>query len=176
MFRTRIHLQLLQHRVSKRPFGQHALYCYFEHSSRKAGVKRGEAATLHNLGDVYRRMGKLDKSLEAENKALAIARQIGDKKGESSYLVSIGQIHKRGGNLDRALAAFRESMQIEMERKDDVALRYPREHDGSERILFVGRAQEKTLVFRTQKRRNPVTGVSYAWLAKEWALPNHFYF
>ena len=45
-----------------------------------------------------------------------------------------------------------------------------------EGILFVGRAQEKALVFRTQKRREPVTGSSYAWLVRESVLVNHFYF
>ena len=67
------------------------------------------------------------------------------------------------------------------ERKDDVARRYLAEAaraDGTvpEGILFVGRAQEKALVFGTQKRRNPVTGASYAWLVRESVLVNHFYF
>jgi len=67
------------------------------------------------------------------------------------------------------------------ERKDDVARRYLAQatrDDGSvpEGILFVGRAQEKALVFRTQKRRNPVTGGSYAWLVRDTALVNYFYF
>jgi hypothetical protein len=61
------------------------------------------------------------------------------------------------------------------ERKDDIARRYLAEAtraDGSvpEGILFVGRAQEKALVFRTPKRRNPVTGGSYAWLVRESVL------
>jgi hypothetical protein len=42
--------------------------------------------------------------------------------------------------------------------------------------LFVGRAQEKALVFSTQKRRNPVTGGSYAWLVRGSVMVNHFYF
>jgi hypothetical protein len=67
------------------------------------------------------------------------------------------------------------------ERKDDIARRYLGEAtrpDGSipEGILLVGRAQEKALVFGTQKRRNPVTGASYAWLVREPVLVNHFYF
>jgi hypothetical protein len=62
------------------------------------------------------------------------------------------------------------------ERKDDIAHRYLAGHDGSEAILFVGRAQEKTNVFRTQKRRNPVTGKTYPWLVADTAMVNHFYF
>ena len=67
------------------------------------------------------------------------------------------------------------------ERKDDVAHRYlaaATRPDGTipEGILFVGRAQEKAVVFRTQQRRNPVTGVRYAWLVRDTAMVNHFYF
>jgi hypothetical protein len=62
------------------------------------------------------------------------------------------------------------------QRKDDVAHDYLASHDGSEGILFVGRAQEKTTVFRTQKRVNPDTGKSYPWIVTDTAMPNHFYF
>ena len=31
-------------------------------------------------------------------------------------------------------------------------------------------------MFGTQRRRNPVTGTSYAWLVRESVLVNHFYF
>jgi hypothetical protein len=67
------------------------------------------------------------------------------------------------------------------ERKDDIARRYLAQatrDDGSvpEGILFVGRAQEKALVFRTQKRRNPVTGGSYAWLVRDTVPVSYFYF
>ena len=61
------------------------------------------------------------------------------------------------------------------QRKDDVAQVYLADHDGSERVLFVGRAQEKTAVFRTEKRRNPVTGATYPWLVRRSAIVNHFY-
>ena len=62
------------------------------------------------------------------------------------------------------------------ERKDDIAHRYLADHDGAEGVLFVGRAQEKTNIFRTQKRRNPVTGKTYPWLVPDTAMVNHFYF
>ena len=61
------------------------------------------------------------------------------------------------------------------QRKDDVALRYLAEHDGTEKVLFVGRAQEKTKVFRTEKRRNPETGSTYPWIVIGTAIVNHFY-
>jgi hypothetical protein len=43
-------------------------------------------------------------------------------------------------------------------------------------VLFVGRAQEKAGVWRTQRRYNPVTGGSYAWLVRSSAFINFFYF
>jgi hypothetical protein len=71
------------------------------------------------------------------------------------------------------------------ERKDDIAKQYLaaaaaaagcRAEELAEQVLFVGRAQEKTWVWRTQGRRDAITGKSYAWLVKDTALVNHFYF
>ena len=45
-----------------------------------------------------------------------------------------------------------------------------------EGVLFVGRAQEKAGVWRTQRRHNPATGGSYAWLVRSSAFINFFYF
>ena len=59
--------------------------------------------------------------------------------------------------------------------KDDVMQKYLAEHDGSEGVLFVGRAQEKTRVISSVRRRNPTTGAPYAWLVHTSALVNHFY-
>jgi hypothetical protein len=47
------------------------------------------------------------------------------------------------------------------QRKEDVALEYRAKFEGTEGILFVGKAQEKTPVFRTEKRTNPQTGQKY---------------
>jgi hypothetical protein len=62
------------------------------------------------------------------------------------------------------------------ERKDDVAQKYRDEFQGTEGVLFVGKAQEKTPVFRTEKRRNPETGQTYPWIVRSTAMVNHFYF
>jgi hypothetical protein len=62
------------------------------------------------------------------------------------------------------------------QRKDDVAQEYHAQFDGNEGILFVGKAQEKTPVFRTEKRRNPQTGQNYPWIVRSTAMVNHFYF
>lgn len=62
------------------------------------------------------------------------------------------------------------------ERKDDVmaeALAHYKEEHG---VVFIGQAQEKTAVLRTEKRRNPQTGRRYAWIVPSTAMVNHFYF
>src|SRR5436190_14784424 len=56
------------------------------------------------------------------------------------------------------------------QRKDDVTREYLRRAQPDDRglvpaqVLYVGVAQEKHGVFRTVKRRNPVTGAAYPWL------------
>ena len=45
-----------------------------------------------------------------------------------------------------------------------------------EGVLFIGKAQEKTRVVRTEKRRNPRTGATYPWLVMSTAMVNHYYF
>jgi hypothetical protein len=62
------------------------------------------------------------------------------------------------------------------QRKDDVMAERLKEFKHEEGIVFVGKAQEKTPVFRTEKRRNPRTGQSYPWIVKSSAMVNHFYF
>jgi hypothetical protein len=62
------------------------------------------------------------------------------------------------------------------QRKEDIALEYRTQFQGSEGVLFVGKAQEKTPVFRTEKRINPGTGQKYPWIVKSTAMVNHFYF
>ena len=41
--------------------------------------------------------------------------------------------------------------------------------------MFIGRAQEKTALFRTEKRHD-ANGDSYPWIVKTTGLVNHFYF
>ena len=61
------------------------------------------------------------------------------------------------------------------ERKDDVAQEFLALFSGAEGVLFVGRAQEKALVWRTQRRYNQA-GEPYAWLVRSTAFINYFYF
>jgi len=61
------------------------------------------------------------------------------------------------------------------ERKDDVAQQFLARFTGSEGVLFVGRAQERALVWRTQRRYSR-DGSPYAWLVRSTAFVNYFYF
>jgi hypothetical protein len=62
------------------------------------------------------------------------------------------------------------------QRKDDVMAEHRARFTGDEGVLFVGKAQEKASVFRTEKRRNPRTGQPYPWLVRTTAMVNHYYF
>src|SRR3954465_14878372 len=62
------------------------------------------------------------------------------------------------------------------QRKDDLAQQFLARFTDAEGVLFVGRAQEKAGVWRTQRRNSPSTGGSYAWLVRSTAFINFFYF
>jgi hypothetical protein len=61
------------------------------------------------------------------------------------------------------------------QRKDAVAAAYRAQFQGEEGVLFIGKAQEKAAVCRTQKRRNPQTGRPYPWLVKSTVVVNQYY-
>src|ERR1700686_4086171 len=61
------------------------------------------------------------------------------------------------------------------ERKDDIAAAFRKRWKGEEGVVFIGEAQEKTLVFRTERRRNEKTGGTYPWLVRSTAMVNNFY-
>jgi hypothetical protein len=60
------------------------------------------------------------------------------------------------------------------QRKDDVAHEYLAEFTGDEGVLFIGKAQEKASVFRTDKRRRP-DGSRYPWIIRAKTPVNHYY-
>jgi hypothetical protein len=61
------------------------------------------------------------------------------------------------------------------QRKDEVAQEYRRQFQGTEGLLFIGKAQEKVSTFRTEGRRNAQTGQTYPWLVRTTALVNQYY-
>ena len=61
------------------------------------------------------------------------------------------------------------------QRKDDVAAEHRKRFQGREGVLFLGKAQEKVNVFRTEKRTAP-NGKKYPWIVKSSVPVNQFYF
>ena len=61
------------------------------------------------------------------------------------------------------------------QRKDDIAAEFLRQFSRAEGVVFIGKAQEKTPVFRTERRRSEKTGATYPWLVRSTAMVNQFY-
>jgi len=67
---------------------------------------------------------------------------------------------------------------VKGQRKDDVLheqLKVFQTSGQTEGVVFIGRAQEKTNLFRTEKRRN-AAGHAYPWIVRSTGVVNHFYF
>ena len=62
------------------------------------------------------------------------------------------------------------------QRKDEVTQKYLRRFTESEGVLYVGKAQEKARVMRTERRRSRRTGGTYPWIVESTAMVNHYYF
>ena len=60
------------------------------------------------------------------------------------------------------------------QRKDDVMHEHLARFTAEEGVLFIGRAQEKTHLFRTERRRD-AHGESYPWIVKATGVVNQFY-
>src|ERR1043165_825527 len=65
---------------------------------------------------------------------------------------------------------------VKGERKDDIAAAMRKKFDRDEGVMFIGKAQEKSAVFRTEKRTNRSTGAKYPWIVRSTAMVNHYYF
>jgi hypothetical protein len=64
---------------------------------------------------------------------------------------------------------------VKGQRKDDVMHEQLATFTAQQGVVFIGRAQEKTPLFRTEKRRH-ADGVAYPWIVKTTGMVNHFYF
>jgi hypothetical protein len=85
-------------------------------------------------------------------------------------------------NFVQAIEQFVRQHQIPMvsfqkgQRKDELAAQMRARFPQRDGVVFVGKAQEKCTVYRTEKRHNPKTKRAYAWIVKSTALVNHYYF
>src|SRR6516225_6140292 len=84
-----------------------------------------------------------------------------------AFLASMGQFSKEH---QIPMVPFQKG-----QRKDDVMKAHLARFEKPEGVVFIGKAQEKTPVFRTEKRRNPNTGHTYPWIVRSSAMVNHFY-
>ena len=60
------------------------------------------------------------------------------------------------------------------QRKDDVTQKYVRKFTQREGVLYVGKAQEKARVMRTERRCSRFTGGTYPWIVESTAMVNHY--
>jgi hypothetical protein len=96
-------------------------------------------------------------------------------------IASTAPLAKISERFTRAVHRFAESEGIPWvdfvkgERKDDVMQERLRHFTAPQGVVFIGRAQEKNTVFRTEKRRHP-DGVSYPWIVRSTGIINQFYF
>ena len=61
------------------------------------------------------------------------------------------------------------------QRKDDVAKEYLARFTGTEGVLFIGVAQEKARLPRTESRRHAESGVRYPWVVETTGYVNYYY-
>src|SRR6516165_8969870 len=80
--------------------------------------------------------------------------------------------------LDRFAARHRVPVVlfVKGQRKDDVMAEHLRRFEAEEGVVFIGKAQERAPVFRTEKRRSPRSGQPYPWIVRSTAMVNHYYF
>jgi hypothetical protein len=63
---------------------------------------------------------------------------------------------------------------VKGQRKDEIMHEHLARFTAEEGVLFIGRAQEKTVLFRTERRRD-TNGESYPWIVKTTGVVNQFY-
>lgn len=80
-----------------------------------------------------------------------------------------------------SIEAFAKAQQIPLitfqkgQRKDDIAAHYRANFNKEEGVVFIGKAQEKASVFRTEKRYHEQSGQTYPWIVRSSAMVNHYY-
>lgn len=81
-----------------------------------------------------------------------------------------------------AIEAYAQTHQVPVltfekgQRKDDLVAPYVAGAVGQDRIVLIGKAQEKTTTFRTAKGQGPRTRDRYPRLYRSTAMVNHYYF
>jgi hypothetical protein len=96
-------------------------------------------------------------------------------------IASTAPLAKISDRFTRAVHRFAETEGIAWvdfakgQRKDDVMQERLKDFTAPEGVVFIGRAQEKNTVFRTEKRHRP-DRTPYPWIVKSTGVINQFYF
>ena len=104
------------------------------------------------------------------------------RQQRKATVLSTNAVEPMTRNFVQAIERFVHQHQIPMvsfqkgQRKDEVAAQMRAKFPHRDGVVFVGKAQEKCTVYRTEKRHNPKTKRAYAWIVKSTALVNHYYF
>jgi tetratricopeptide (TPR) repeat protein len=79
---------------------------------RVVGDRRGEAATLHNIGSAYSDLGEKQKALESYSQSLPLSRETGNRRGEATTLNNIGLVYSDLGEKQKALEYYSQSLPL----------------------------------------------------------------
>ena len=104
------------------------------------------------------------------------------RQQRKAKVASTNAVEPMTRNFVKAIEQFVRQHQIPMvsfqkgQRKDELAAQMRARFPQRDGVVFVGKAQEKCTVYRTEKRHNPKTKRAYAWVVKSTAVVNHYYF
>src|SRR5207245_7922114 len=81
--------------------------------------KRGEAASLSEMAQIYSLLGKPDAALASLKEVLQVRKEIGAKKEAGDTLIDLGNFYQERGQHDQALQMYKESLQTQRDSGDE---------------------------------------------------------
>lgn len=85
---------------------------------RDIGNRKGEAATLGNLGIVYYSLSDYQQAIDFHQQSLAIAKEISDHQGEANSLGNLGNVYYSLGKYQRAIDFYHHQLTLAREISD----------------------------------------------------------
>ena len=82
---------------------------------REIGNRKGEAASLGNLGAAYHSLGQYQKAIDFQQQSLEIEREIGNRQGEANSLGNLGLVYDSLGQYQKAINFHQKSLEISRE-------------------------------------------------------------
>lgn len=87
-------------------------------AQRKAGMRREQAVTLHNLGRAHENLLQWDAAEKAFQESLTISRELSYPRGEAYALRGLGAVANARGNPDNALATLERASALQKQTPD----------------------------------------------------------